>query len=198
MIGEANEGVRFDEAWPFFELALAEAARDSSAKPHLFAEMFAAGQLVRTPQTAQTIALASARLSSSDRQVGALIRELQDARRKRDAVNQALAAARTDPATLAPQLQALEQRWRALNETIADVEQRVQAAAPRYNLILDAPLPTEMLLAALRPDEALYQLMLGSSRALAFYADSEGIEVFSVDLDERTAATGRRPRGVRR
>ena len=189
MIGEANEGVRFDEAWPFFELALAEAARDPSAKPHLFAEMFAAGQLVRTPQTAQTIALASARLSSSDRQVGALIRELQDARRKRDAVNQALAAARTDPATLAPQLQALEQRWRALNETIADVEQGVQAAAPRYNLILDAPLPTEMLLAALRPDEALYQLMLGSSRALAFYADSEGIEVFSVDLDERTAAT---------
>ncbi len=189
MIGKAGEGVHFDDAWPFFELALAEAARDPSAKQRLYAEMFAVGQLVRTTQTAQTIALASARLSASDRQVGALIRELQDARRKREAVNQALAAARTDPATLAPQLQALEERWHGLNRAIADIEQRVQAAAPRYNLILDVPTPPEALRAALRPDEALYQVMLGSDRALAFYVDADGIEAFPVDLDERTAGT---------
>ncbi|MFO1155047.1 MAG: CHAT domain-containing protein [Rhodospirillales bacterium] len=189
MIGEARQGVQFDEVWPFFELVLAEAARDPSARQRLFAEMFAVGQLVQTTQTAQTIALASARLSSSDRQVGALIRELQDARQKRDAVNQALAAARTDPAVLGPQLEALEERWRTLNGTIADVERRVQAAAPRYNLILDTPAPTEAVLAALRPDEALYQVMLGRERALAFYVDTEGIEAFQVDLDEAKAAT---------
>ena len=189
MIREANDGVRFDEAWPFFELVLAEAARDPSAKQRLFAEMFSVGQLVRTTQTAQTIALASARLSSSDRQVGALIRELQDARRKRDAVNQTLAEARTDPATLAPQLQALEQRWHSLNETTADLERRVQAAAPRYNQIIDAPVPPETVFAALRHDEALYQVMLGRDHAVAFYVDADGIEAFSPDLDERTAAT---------
>ena len=68
----------------------------------IYTEMFDIGQLTRTTHAAQSIALASARLASSDREVGRLIRELQDARRQRDAVRETLAVAEADPAALAP------------------------------------------------------------------------------------------------
>lgn len=194
LIRAGNDGVRFDDAWPFFQLMLAAAAQQTAAqqaaaRQQLFSEMFQVGQLIRSTQTAQTIALASARLSASDREVGQLIRSLQDARRQRDQVSQALAEARANPATLAPQLQALEDRWRGLAATVAEVERQVQAAAPRYNQIIDTPTTPATVLQALRGDEALYQIIVGSEQALAFYVDSEGIEAFAVALGEREATT---------
>jgi len=182
-----KDGILLEDALPFFDTAMAEAARDPAARPRLHAEMFAAGQLVRSTRTQQSIALASARVSASDRGAGRLIRELQDARRSRDLASEALARARTDPATLAPQLPAQEERVRTLDAAVGDLERQVQAAAPRYHQILDSPTSAEAALRALRPGEALVQILVGPSRSLVFFADTAGIEAYAVDLGERDA-----------
>lgn len=183
----SRDGIVVDDAMPYFEVAMAEAAREPAEKQRLYTEMFGAGQLIRSTRTTQSIALASARLSASDRRVGALIRDLQDARRKRDAATEALARAHADPAILAPQLQAMEQRWRALAAAVGDLERQVQAAAPRYQQLLDSPTPAEAVAGALRPGEALLQVIVGSSRTIIFAVDAEGIEAYSADLSERDA-----------
>ncbi|HYN40080.1 MAG TPA: tetratricopeptide repeat protein, partial [Rhodospirillales bacterium] len=182
-----RDGIVAEDAMPYFEVAMAAAARDPASRHRLFTEMFGAGQLIRSTRTTQSIALASARLSASDRQVGALIRDMQDARRQRDAATEALARAHADPATLAPQLQALEQRWRTLAAAVGDLERNVQAAAPRYHQLLDSPAPAEAAAAALRPGEVLLQIIVGPSRSFVFLLDGDGIEAYAADFSERDA-----------
>lgn len=187
LITSAGSGVRFDDAAPFFDLVLAEAAQHPDTRQALLAEMFAVGQLVRSAQTSQSIALAAARLSASDREVGGLIRDLQDARRSRDAAAQALARAQVEPSTLAPQLEALEERWRQANAQAIAAERQVQVAAPRYNQLLDVPATPNAVATALAPNEVLLQVIVGPKRAFGFVVDPEGIDAYSIDLSEQDA-----------
>lgn len=187
LIRANGSGVRYDDAAPFFDLALAEAAANPGAKPALLAEMFAVGQLIRSAGTSQSIALAAARLSSSDREAGGLIRAMQDARRDRDAAAQALFRAQAEPSTLAPQLEALEQRWQQANARALAAERQVQIAAPRYNQLLDTPSSPDAVAAALAPDEALLQLIIGTNDAIGFIVDGIGIDAYRIDLGEQEA-----------
>jgi tetratricopeptide (TPR) repeat protein len=127
ILRKTDADFRFAQAWPFVRAALAEAERTPEQSQSLFAEMFEVAQMVRGSITAQTLALATARLSASSQEVAPLIRELQDARRDRDIVNERLTLAQADPDTLPPQMQALDAEWKAVNAKIAGLEQQVQA-----------------------------------------------------------------------
>ncbi len=187
LVEEQGGGLGFGEALPYFRLALAEAERKPADRQRLFTEMFSVGQLVRGSATAQTIALAAARLSASEKEIGTLIRNLQDARRRRDTLKQSLVRARTDPAILAPQLEALEAQADATAVEVADLEQQVQAAAPRYNQLVDAPATLDQVKDALGSDEALWQVLVGAETSVAFFVDGDGVEAYLIDLGEREA-----------
>lgn len=185
ILQERKDGIAAEDAMPYFQAALAEAARDAGGRQQLFTEMFGMGQLIRSTRTTQSIALASARLSSSDRRIGELIRELQDARQKRDAATEALARAHADPAMLAPQIQAMEQRWQSLAAAVGNLERQVQAAAPRYQQLLDSPAGAESAAGLLRQDEALVQIVVGPSKSIVFLLDADGIEAYAAETGER-------------
>jgi len=185
LIKELGGGLGFAEAVPYFRLALAEAERKPADRERIFSEMFSIGQLVRGSATAQTIALAAARLSASEKEIGTLIRDLQDARRRRDTVKQSLIRARTDPAVLAPQLEALEAQVDATGAEVADLEKQVQAAAPRYNQLVDAPVTLDQVRDALGSGEALWQVLVGAETSVGFFIDGDGVEAYLIDLGER-------------
>jgi len=185
LIRELGGGLGFAEALPYFRLALAEAERKPADRERIFTEMFSIGQLVRGSATAQTIALAAARLSASEKEIGTLIRDLQDARRRRDTVKQSLIRARTDPAVLAPQLEALEAQVDATSAEVADLEKQVQAAAPRYNQLVDAPVTLDQVRDALGSGEALWQVLVGAETSVGFFIDGDGVEAYLIDLGER-------------
>lgn len=179
--------LRFGQAWPYFRVALAEAAQAPSQRQGIFGEMFEVAQTVRGSITAQTLALATARLSASSQDVAPLIRNLQDARRDRDIVNERLTLAQADASTLPPQMQALEVEWQAINAKIADLERQVQAAAPRYNQILDAPVAADRLAAALEQGEALAEVVVGPEGAVGFFVDADGLVAYLINLTEAEA-----------
>ncbi len=183
-IREQRGGLGLREALPYFRLALAEAERKADDRQRLFTEMFSVGQLVRESATAQTIALAAARLSASDKEIGSVIRDLQDARRRRDILKLSLVRARTDPAILAPQLEALEVQADAAIEEVADLETQVQSAAPRYNQLVDAPVTLDQVADALGSDEALWQILVGEDASVGFFIDGDGVEAYLIDLGE--------------
>jgi Uncharacterized protein conserved in bacteria len=187
LIKAAGNGVRFEDAAPFFDLLLAEAAANPGGRQALLAEMFDVGQLIRSAQTSQSISLAAARLAASDQEAGGLIRDMQDARRERDAATQALARAQAEPSTLAPQLQALEERWQRASARAAAAERQGQIAAPRYNQLLDTPSTPQAVAAALAPNEALLQVIVGQKEAFGFVVDAAGIDAYRIDLGERDA-----------
>ena len=187
IIAEQGGGIDFGEAQPFFEAAWAEAKRRPNDRDRLYVEMFQVGQLVRGPVTAQTIALTTARLAASDQEVGRLIRELQDARRRRDQLDATITRAQADPRTLAPQLDALHGEWKAVGNQIKNLERQVQAAAPRYNQLTDSPVIAEDVVAALRPGEAIAQILLGPTSSLGFLVDADGVEAYRIDLGAEQA-----------
>lgn len=174
--------LRVDEAMPFFSAVIAAAQRLPNDRARLFDEAFAVAQLVRTPQTAQTMALANARVAAGDTASSQLIREMQDARRRRDLLNESLTRAQTDPTVLPPQLAAIEQEWTAVNQRIESLEREVQAAQPTYNQLIDAPASVDAVRAALRENEALVQILIGTQGGVGMLIDAQGIEVYPIAL----------------
>ncbi|MGC1953251.1 MAG: CHAT domain-containing protein, partial [Gammaproteobacteria bacterium] len=187
VIEQHGGGLSLDEVWPFFQTALAESKRDPSQRQALFAEMFRVGQTVKGSITAETTALTAARLAASDQNVGVLIRQLQDARRQRDDLLEMLTAAEADSNVLAPQLTALEQQWQAQGNTIAGLERQVQAAAPRYNQLIDQPVSLDDVKSVLHPGEALVQVLVGTDHSMGFFVDADGIEAYQINLTEAEA-----------
>jgi CHAT domain-containing protein/Flp pilus assembly protein TadD len=187
-IRDAGGGIRVGAILPYARAGIAEAGRSPGAGARLNAEMFEVGQLVQGTLTAQTVALAAARLASSEENVGSLVRELQDARRQREALNETLTQAQANPEYLPPQLARLEQDWQAINASIGQLERQVQAAAPRYNQLVDSPISFEKVQEALKDDEALVQILIGPGGSVGFFVDRTGAQVYEIGLSEPQVA----------
>lgn len=183
IVGKAGGAVGLDEAAPFFRVSLAEAEQKPEERQKILSEMFAVGQSLRGATVAQTMAMTMARLASGEHEVGSLIRELQDARYERDALRERLTLAQSDPHTLGAEETDLEGRWAAMKTKIEDLERQVQAAAPHYNQLVDASVSPQDVLAALRPDEALVQVLVGSKQSFVFMAAAGDVSVHEIDLN---------------
>ncbi len=167
---EAGGGLRYAQIQPYLDTLARLAERDGAARPALHAEMFETAQLARSGVTARSIALAAARLSASDRKVGEVIRERQEAERERVRLqglfNDKSAAPRdlqdrAELTRLRNELGELDARLRALDE-------QVQAAASGYNQLIEAPTTAESVLALLKPGEALVSMVLGEQAGYLF------------------------------
>lgn len=189
IIAERGGGLQFEDTLPFYRAGLAQAQRKPADRNAIHAEMFEVGQMIRGPVTAQWMARTTARLAAGDQEVSSLIRELEAARRKRDELREQLTFAQADLNILAPQIEAIEREWQTTNDRIASLDRQVQAAAPRYNQLIDTPVSAKDVMDAMKPDEALVQILLGSETSIGFFIDATGIEVYEIDLTEQQART---------
>ncbi len=181
-------GLRFEDILPFFDTAMAEVEDKPELRDALFAEMFEVGQLARGTVTSQTISVAAARLSSSDETIGGLIRELQDAQIARDRLNEEFSRGQADENVSEDEVERLEQALADVNADIRSLEQQVQAASPGYNQLIDQPTLAEDLIALMRPNEAVVQILLGEPRSFMFFVTSDGVEAHPIDLSRSEAA----------
>ena len=181
---ERGESLRQEDAEPYFQATLAAMRRSPSSRETLSLELFQVAQAVQGSVTAQTLTRTAARLATGDREISLLIRDLEAARRERDRAQQRLLRAEGDPESLPPLLDALETQLAEKLALVEGLERQVQAAAPRYNQLIDKPISVDDVLASLQPGEALLQVLLGEEKSLAFLADGDGVVAYEVPLGE--------------
>jgi CHAT domain-containing protein len=171
--------------------AFAEAARQNPQQGQaLLAEMFGAAQLAQSGLTSRQIDQATVRLADGARNPGAgeAIRRYQDAQnaladllRERDALV-AEGAARGAAGD------ALERRISAARTTLAEADDALQAAAPRYGQLVQQATSATDVLAALRPGEAFASVVLTGSGGWTFVLRDGRIAVAAVPGGERRVA----------
>ncbi|PWS38069.1 hypothetical protein DFH01_01830 [Falsiroseomonas bella] len=157
-----RSGVEAELLEPCLAAYAEEARRDPGASQALLAEMFAAAQLAQSGLTSRQIDQATVRLADGARNPGAgeAIRRYQDAQnalgdllRERDEI--AAGGGGRGSAT-----EALDRRIADARTALAEADDALQAAAPRYGQLVQQATSAADVLAALRPGEAFASVVL--------------------------------------
>ncbi len=140
---------------PCLDVYAAAATADPAHAEALRGEMFEAAELTQGSVTAQEIAEAAARLSSStsNPKVTAAIRAEQDAQRRLENLYQQRDQA-AHTANNGSALAMLDKQIAAANATLQQAGLAEQAAAPNYGQLVQQVVPAAEVLKLLRPDEA--------------------------------------------
>jgi CHAT domain-containing protein len=180
-----------DQLTPFLAAASALAERDPQETEPLDAEMFRAVQLTGTGVEAQTIERASARLATDDSTVADLIRQTQEAQRRRDSASIELATETTKPDEQRGSIReaALMQEVTRASSASETLLRQLQAAFPAYGRLAN-PGPAELdeVQAKLGKDEALVTFVVGREQSYGILVRSDGFVVHRLELNEVTLA----------
>ncbi len=181
-----GQTLRPRQVMPYLDLLWDARQTGSGAAGDIARVMFDAAQLVQGAVAAQNISEAAARLSASDREVGDIIRQLQDAQRERDSLMFQFNAAASRAVTLEDRraLDEMRTRVRELEEMIAQLEPQAQAAAPNLNLLRDNASDFAEVSGLLRSEEALVQFILGDEYGYAFLVTAGGVQVARIDVPQ--------------
>ena len=177
--------LNFERMVPYLDSLLRQAAANPEERDSLYNEAFVASQLQQAGVTGQTIARTAARLASTDPQIGALVRQLQEAVRARDEIQLELGTETTKEAK-----DRNPERERELQERLAqsavrarELEQQLQAAYPRYaQLISTRPLSAEDISKGMRPDEALASVAILDSVTYVFLVRNGKVSISRAEL----------------
>jgi CHAT domain-containing protein len=177
---------------PCLDIFAATAEADPADADRLRKQMFAAAELAQGSVTAQEIAEAAARLSTSasNPAVAAAIRAQQDAAAKlADLYNQRDNFAHTPSAAAqGVTLAALDQKIRAANAQLQAADLAVQAAAPNFGQLVQQVVPADDVLNLLRPDEAFLGITSTPTHTWLFLLHSHHIDVARSDTDDSDMA----------
>lgn len=198
----SSPGVERVQLEPFLLAAHAEAEKNAAARPVLFAEMFEAGQLLRTDDTANTIVRTVARFMAANPAIAALVRQGQEAAQRRDQLRLDLGrlAVESGGANRA-HLDALSKRHRAAVQEAEALEKQLVVAFPEYErLTVSRPVSPADAGRLLKPGEALVQFALGEHGSFAFVVRDNGLTVHPIALtrDQAEAAVRRLRRPLAR
>jgi CHAT domain-containing protein len=167
---------------PCLDVFAAAADQDAANADHLHGEMFEAAELAQGSVTAQEIAEAAARLSTSasDPKVAAAIRAQQDDSAKlADLYHQRddLAHATGTPAPGTPTLAALDKQIAAANAGLQQADLAEQAAAPNFGQLVQQVVPAADVLKLLRPDEAFLGITAGPDHTWLFLLHKGNVQI---------------------
>ena len=146
--------------------------------PGALAEAFKAAQLARGTVVDKAMRQMTARLASGDREVAALVRQLQDTRQRGRHVRQTLGERRLDAATdgtADPGITLLEQELAQIEAEVEGLERQVQQRFPRFGA-LAAPALVEAADAAalLAPGEGLLRFVVTDAATYAILLLDDG------------------------
>jgi CHAT domain-containing protein len=179
-----NGSLSYEQLLPYFTTVLELAEQRPDEKQQLHAEIFTAGQLIRSKLTTQNIAMAVARLAADKEGAGKVIREYQDAQDERFLLQQAYDA---EMAKLAgdqqtEMLESIETKLTDVNTRLKSLTRQVQAAFPRYNQLVDSAIGAERVIGLIKSDEALVQIVLGIDDGMVFVVTDEKVTAFPIDI----------------
>ena len=155
------------------------AAASPDQAPALHAEMLAAAQIPREPETAKALQQMSARVAAGTPALAAVVRDIQDAGRRRDRLRGAVAAESLKPADQrlpAAQAERFARELREAGERMEALEQRLQAQFPLYaQFVADTPVTGAELSGLLRDDEALLSFLVLPRSTVVFVTRKSGV-----------------------
>ncbi len=174
---------------PCLDTFASAADQDAPDANKLHGEMFEAAELAQGSVTAQEIAEAAARLStsSSDPKVAAAIRAQQDDSAKlADLYHQRdeLAHATGTPAPGAPTLAALDKQIAAANAGLRQADLAEQAAAPNFGQLVQQVVPASEVLKRLRPDEAFLGITATPDHTWLFLLHAGDVQIARSNTDD--------------
>ncbi len=180
-------GVPYDVASPFFALIIAAAEREGADRQALMSELFDAAQVIRGAKVASAIAQTAVRYSSSDPKIAGLTRDLQESQRNLDQLNERLNIAEADAHSDPVNIKNIKEQIEAVREKAGALEQDIQVAFPQYRRLLDAPAKSSEVMALLRGNEAIVQIIVGSPKSLVLFIDNHEIKAYQADLSSKDA-----------
>ena len=178
-------GISLDRLEPFLNASYETATHRPESQKELYAEMFAATQLVRTSRTAQTVTQMAARFASDRPEIGKLVRDLQYQTRWRDELRLTLGQAAMSSArnTDAKQIANLKKSYKRAANAVVRLEKELKSVFPSYaDLVSPTPAGAQEVSALLGPDEALVYIISGKQRGYVFVVRKTGISVVALDM----------------
>jgi CHAT domain-containing protein len=167
---------------PCLDVFAASADADATNAGALHAEMFEAAELAQGSVTAQEIAQAAARLStsSSDPKVAAAIRAQQDdSAALADLYHQRddLTHPEAGQTVTAAQIKAVDDQIKAKTADLQQADLAEQAAAPNFGQLVQQVVPAADVLKYLRPDEAFLGITAGPDHTWLFLLHKGTVQV---------------------
>ncbi len=189
LVKSRNGSLSYQQLLPYFTTVLSLSEQRPDERKRLHAELFTAGQLIRSKLTTQNIALAVARLAAEQDGAGKVIREFQDAQDQRFLLNQAYEAemAKLAGEQQAETLETLKTRLSDLESRLKTLSVQVQAAFPRYNQLVDSAIDADRVMALLGPEEALLQVLLGNDDGMVFVVSNQKVTAVPIDISRQEA-----------
>lgn len=188
---------------PFFDAVVEEAARyeDPKARLGLYAEVFDAVQLTRSPLFDRSMALTSARRSAGDPELAALLQQLETATQKERELRVQLA---TEQSLLVQERSAVaEDQYSAdiasQGKVIADLRQDLAKRFPNFASMTEVVVPkVDDVRSRLRQDEGLLSFVIGRDRSFAQLMTKDGISLVAIPAGDATLqeAVARLRRGL--
>lgn len=184
LVKSRSGSLSFDQLMPFFRTGLELADARPNEREQLYAELFEAGQLIRSERTTETIARAVARFSAVEGATGEVMRDFQEAQDHRYFLYREYEIASAQPATTEndAKQETLKKKISEINRRLNQLGIQVQAALPRYNQLIDKVADTDSIFKLLGSDEALVQVFLGTDEGLLFFVRDQTIHVYPIDL----------------
>ncbi len=186
ILTERGEGVRATQIWGYLRLLERMGREDPGRSDVIYAEMFAAGQLVQSALTSKTIQSTAVRLAAGNQEVSGLIRELQDVEAEIFEVSQRIDIETTRPEGYRDSglVQRLIEEKDELGVRRGELELAVQSAAPTYNQLLQRPVGFQRVMDILNPGEAIIQVLPGFSESFVFLVTRDGIRPVHIEIGE--------------
>jgi CHAT domain-containing protein len=190
VLTQLRSGIEAELLEPCLEAFATAAARDGAAASGFYEEMFATAQLAQSGVTSRQIDQATVRLADAarDPRAGEAIRRYQDAQaalgdllRERDelaAEGQARGAG----------LESVERRITAARAALAEADDALQAAAPKYGQLVQQAVTAREVLDALRPGEAFASVVLTGNGGWTFVLRDGRVTAARVEGGERRMA----------
>lgn len=188
---------------PFFDAVVEEAERydDPNARLGLYAEVFDAVQLARSPLFDRSMALTSARRSADDPVLADLVRQLETGIQKERELRVKLAS---EQSLLVQERSASAEEQYAADiltqgKANADLRQDLAKKYPNFAAMTDVTIPKlDDVRSRLRQDEGQLSFLIGRDRSFAQLITKEGISLAAIPAGEATLqdAVGRLRRGL--
>jgi len=174
---------------PCLDVFAASADADATNAGTLHAEMFEAAELAQGSVTAQEIAQAAARLStsSSDPKVAAAIRAQQDdSAALADLYHQRddLTHPEAGQTVTAAQIKAVDDQIKAKTADLQQADLAEQAAAPNFGQLVQQVVPAADVLKYLRPDEAFLGITAGPDHTWLFLLHKGDVQIARSDTND--------------
>jgi len=181
--------VEFRTIWPYFQLSLAQAARNPDARRDHAARMFRAAQVIRRSITAQTVSGAAALLAQGDTEKADAVRAWRAAEERFATIKALQIIQLQDPLNQSEQSERLAREVAAAGGEVERLRAARDRISPEYGAAIAAPVSLEELQAALRPDEALIQIATGEPRSMIFVVTRTEVSAHALRATESQIAT---------